>query len=110
MNASTARDILIIAAMVAGTVLTRFLPFLIFPEGKDTPRFIDYLSSTLPFATIGLLVVYCLRDIHPTAYSFGIPELLAVAVIVLLHRWKGNSLLSIGIGTILYMILVQVVF
>lgn len=110
MSGELIREILIVAAMIAGTVLTRFLPFIVFPAGKETPRFVDYLGKTLPFATMGLLVVYCLKGIQITAAPYGLPELLAVAAIVLLHRWKGNSLLSIGVGTVFYMFLVQVVF
>ena len=103
-------SILIIVMMILGTVITRFLPFLIFPAGKEMPPYMTYLSSTLPYATIGLLVVYCLKGVAPTAYPFGIPELAAVIGIVVLHRWKKNSLLSIGAGTIFYMVLVQFVF
>lgn len=102
--------ILIIAALVLGTVITRFLPFLLFPAGKKTPRYVEYLGKTLPYATIGLLVVYCLKGISIGTAPHGLPELLAVAAIVLLHRWKSNSLLSIGAGTAIYMFFIQVVF
>lgn len=102
--------ILIIGALVLGTVFTRFLPFLLFPAGKKTPKYVEFLGKTLPYATIGLLVVYCLKGISFQAYPHALPELIAVLAIVILHRWKGNSLLSIGAGTVLYMILVQVVF
>lgn len=102
--------ILIIGALVLGTVITRFLPFLLFPAGKKTPKYVEFLGKTLPYATIGLLVVYCLKGISFQAYPHALPELIAVLAIVILHRWKGNSLLSIGAGTVLYMILVQVVF
>lgn len=104
------REILIVAAMVVGTVITRFLPFVLFPAGKQTPKFVDFLGKTLPFATMGLLVVYCLKGVSVTAAPHGLPELLAVLLIVVLHRLKGNSLLSIGVGTIFYMFLVQAVF
>ena len=110
MNTELGKGILIVAAMAAGTLLTRVPPFLLFPAGKETPRFVDYLGRTLPFATMGLLVVYCLKGIHPTQAPYGLPELLAVLTVVVLHRWKGNSLLSIGVGTVCYMFLVQVVF
>lgn len=102
--------IVIIAALVAGTVITRFLPFLLFPAGKKTPKYVEFLGKTLPYATIGLLVVYCLKGISFQTYPHSLPELIAVLLIVVLHRWKGNSLLSIGAGTVIYMILVQVVF
>ena len=110
MGSIPVKELLIIAAMVAGTVITRFLPFVLFPAGKKTPRFVDYLGRTLPYATMGLLVVYCLKGVELTAAPYGLPELLAVLVIVVLHRWKGNSLVSIGVGTVFYMFLVQVVF
>lgn len=103
-------ELLIVAAMIVGTVITRFLPFLLFPAGKKTPPFVDFLGKTLPFASIGLLVVYCLKDISVTTGSRGIPELLSILLIIILHRKAENSLLSIGAGTICYMILVQTVF
>ena len=92
-----------------GTMVTRFLPFLIFPEGKEPPEFIQYLGKVLPYAVIGLLVIYCLKDV-PGSGTYGIPEFLAIVFIVLLHRWKKNILLSIGGGTVFYMLLVQFVF
>lgn len=110
MSRELIQGILIVAAMIMGTVITRFLPFIIFPAGKETPRFVDYLGRTLPFATMGLLVVYCLKGVQVAQAPHGLPELLAVIVIAALHRWKGNSLLSIGAGTVFYMFLVQVVF
>lgn len=92
-----------------GTMVTRFLPFLIFPEGKEPPEFIQYLGKVLHYAVIGLLVIYCLKDV-PGSGTYGIPEFLAIAFIVLLHRWKKSILLSIGGGTVFYMLLVQFVF
>lgn len=92
-----------------GTMVTRFLPFLIFPEGKEPPEFIQYLGKVLPYAVIGLLVIYCLKDV-PGSGTYGIPKFLAIAFIVLLHRWKKSILLSIGGGTVFYMLLVQFVF
>lgn len=110
MNPTFTKEILIMAAMVVGTLLTRFLPFLLFPAGAKTPKFIDYLGKNLPYATMALLVVYCLKGIRLFTAPHGLPELIAVAVIVVLHWKKGNSLLSIGAGTVLYMVLVQKVF
>ena len=98
--------VITILAVVAGTILTRFLPFLIFPEEKTPPAYITWLGTVLPYGVIGLLVVYCLKDAVFTAYH-GLPEVIAIGFIVLLHRWKRNTLLSIAGGTILYMILVQ---
>lgn len=110
MNRELIQGIFIVAAMATGTLITRFLPFLLFPAGKETPRFVDFLGKTLPFATMGLLVVYCLKEVSFTAAPHGIPEALAILLIVVLHRLKGNSLLSIGAGTVFYMFLVQRVF
>ena len=97
------------AGALLGTMVTRFLPFLIFPEGKEPPEFIQYLGKVLPYAVIGLLVIYCLKDV-PGSGTYGIPEYLAIVFIVLLHRWKKSILLSIGGGTVFYMLLVQFVF
>lgn len=97
------------AGALLGTMVTRFLPFLIFPEGKEPSEFIQYLGKVLPYAVIGLLVIYCLKDV-PGSGTYGIPEFLAIVFIVLLHRWKKNILLSIGGGTVFYMLLVQFVF
>ena len=106
----TTQGILIIAAMAVATMITRFLPFVLFPAGKKTPKYIEYLGKSLPYATMGLLVVYCLKGVSLTAAPFGAPEILAIVAIILLHNWNRNSLLSIGAGTVFYMILVQVVF
>jgi len=103
------QQIITIAAVVLGTMVTRFLPFLVFPEGKTPPKFITYLGTVLPYAVIGLLVIYCLKDAVFSSLHC-LPELIAIAFIVVLHKWKKNTLLSIAGGTILYMFLVQVVF
>lgn len=100
----------IIVAVALGTMVTRFLPFLLFPEHKKIPEFIQFLGKALPAAMMGLLVVYCLKGVNLMTGSHGIPEFLAIGVIVLLHRWKNNVLLSIGGGTFVYMLLVQTVF
>ena len=85
-----------VAAVVLGTLVTRFLPFLLFPAGKPTPKFIQYLGRVLPFAVIGLLVIYCLKGVSVTAFPFGLPELIAIILVAVLHYWKSNMLLSIG--------------
>ena len=92
------------------TMATRFLPFLLFGGKKQPPKIIAYLGKVLPCAIMGMLVVYCLKDVRPLAYPYGIPELLGIALVALLHVWKRNSLLSIGAGTVFYMLLVQLVF
>ena len=101
---------LILAAVTAGTQLTRWLPFWLFPENKKPPAVVTYLGRVLPAAMMGLLVVYCLKGITFAAAPFGIPELLGCAVVAALHVWKRNTLLSIGAGTVVYMLLVQLVF
>ena len=103
------QQVLTIAAVVLGTMTTRFLPFLVFPEGKQPPPFVRYLGTVLPAAVMGLLVIFCLKDALFTAWH-GLPEILAILAVVLLHRWKKNIFLSIAGGTILYMVLVQQVF
>ena len=92
------------------TILTRALPCLLFPSHKETPRYITYLGNVIPFAMIGMLVVYCLRNVSLQSFPFGLPELIAIAVITILHLWKGNTLLSIGVGTVTYMVCVQFIF
>lgn len=91
-------------------MMTRFLPFLLFPADKPTPKYVQYLGKVLPAAVFGLLVIYCLKDVNIFTGSHGIPELIAIGVIVLLHLWKKQMLLSIAGGTICYMLLVQLVF
>lgn len=98
--------IVVIAAM---TFLTRALPFFLFPESKPTPQFVIYLGKVLPFAMIGMLVVYCLKDINMMANPFGIPEILGILIVVFLHKWKKNNLISIGLGTVLYMVLIYII-
>lgn len=104
------QTLLTVGAIVLGTVLTRFLPFWLFPKGRPVPPAVSYLSRVLPCAVMGLLVVYCLKDVSLTQPPFGAPELLSAGATVLLHRWKRNTLLSVGAGTLLYMLLVQTVF
>lgn len=100
--------ILTIGAVVLGTMITRFLPFLVFSRGTP-PAFISYLGTVLPPAAIGLLVIYCLKDAVFASYH-ALPELIAIAAIVILHKRKHNMFLSIGGGTAFYMFLVQAVF
>ncbi len=100
--------IIVVAALV--TMATRFLPFLIFGQGRKTPDIIIYLGKVLPYAIMGMLVVYCLKDVSFLTAPYGIPELLGCAAVAGLHLWKRNTLLSIGAGTVFYMVLVQLVF
>ena len=102
--------VLTIAVCALVTAALRFLPFLIFGENRKTPEVIAYLGKVLPFAIMGMLVVYCLKNVTLTAAPFGIPEAIGCAVVALLHVWKRNTLLSIGGGTVCYMLLVQFLF
>ena len=102
--------ILTILVIVLGTMLTRFLPFLIFPAGKPIPKSIHHLGIVLPGAVFGLLIVYCLKNVSLFAGSYGIPELISIVLVVALHLWKRQMLLSIAGGTVCYMLLVQFVF
>ena len=103
-------NIALIVVMALVTMATRFLPFLIFGEHRKTPELILYLGKVLPCAVMSMLVVYCLKDVAFLQAPFGLPELIGIVVVALLHLWKRNSLLSIGVGTVAYMLLVQLVF
>ena len=104
------QKLLTIAICAIATMATRFLPFLLFSEKKETPRFIRYLGKALPPATFGMLVIYCLKHVDLFSGSHGIPEAIALAVTFALHLWKRQMLLSIAAGTVAYMLLVQLVF
>ena len=99
-----------ILVMAGVTLLTRALPFLIFDKGDSPPKIVVYLGRVLPPAIIAMLVVYCLRAVSLFSYPYGVPQLAAAAAVVVLHLWKRNNLLSIGAGTVTYMLLVQVIF
>ena len=100
-----------IAVSTAATMLTRFLPFLIFSsKDQDPPEVVRYLGRVLPAAIFGMLIVYCLRNVTPLSGSHGIPEAIAIAVTVALHKWKHQTLVSIAGGTVCYVLLVQMVF
>ena len=105
---SMGHSAILITAMSAFTILLRFLPFLVFR--KRVPSYVAYLGKVLPSAIIGMLVVYCLRYTAVFFFPFGIPELIAVLVVILMQIWKHRSLLSILAGTAAYMMLVQAVF
>ena len=100
----------LVAVIALVTAFLRFLPFLIWGGEKKTPDYIVYLGRVLPYAIMGMLVVYCLKGVSLTAAPHGIPEFLAVVSVALLYLWKKNTLLSIALGTAFYMFLVQVVF
>lgn len=99
-----------IALCALATMLTRFLPFLLFSSSRPTPKYVRYLGRALPPAIFGMLVVYCLKNVSIVSGSHGLPELIAIAVTVGLHLWKRQTLLSIAGGTIAHMLLIQLVF
>ena len=104
-------DMLVYVLVIAAAVFsTRVMSFVLFPAGKETPKIILFLGNTLPCALMALLVVYCLKSVSVLSYPHGIPEAIAIVVTALLHLWKRNTLLSMGIGTVVYMILVQSIF
>lgn len=104
------QQIITVAAVVLATVLTRFLPFMLFPSGKPTPKYIQYLGKYLSSAVFGLLMIYCFKNVSVFSGNHGLPELIATAVTVGLHLWRKQMLLSIAGGTVCYMLLVQLVF
>ena len=99
-----------ILVIALGTMLSRFLPFLLFPAGKPTPKLVQKLGRILPAAVFGLLIVYCLKNVSFLSDSHGLPELISIALVTALHLWKRQTLLSIAAGTVCYMLLIQFVF
>jgi branched-subunit amino acid transport protein AzlD len=104
------QQIVTIGLCVLGTMTTRFLPFLVFSEKRPTPPFVQYIGKYLPSAVFGMLVIYCLKDVSFLSGAHGLPELIAIAVTVVLHKWKRQMLLSIAGGTACYMLLLNFVF
>ena len=104
------QQIIIVAMVVLGTAVTRFLPFLVFPSGKPTPKYVQYLGKFLPAAVFGLLSSTSLKDVSVFTGSHGIPEMISILLVIVLHVWKRQMLLSIAGGTVCYMLLVQMVF
>lgn len=104
------QQLITFGVIVFSTVLMRFVPFVLFPDNKPTPKFIHYLGSVLPAAVFGLLMVYALKNVNILEGSHGMPELIGIIVTAAVHLWKKQMLLSISAGTICYMLLVQLVF
>ena len=102
--------IVTVALCSLATLITRFLPFLVFGSDRPTPKYVQYLGKALPAAIFGMLVVYCLKDVSFLTGDHGLPELIAIAATVGLHLWKKQMLLSVAGGTAVYMLLVQLVF
>lgn len=103
-------QLITVGLIILATVIMRFLPFVLFPDNKPTPRFIHYLGIVLPGAVFGLLMVYALKSVSILGGSHGLPELIGIAVTAAVHLWKKQMLLSISAGTVCYMLLVQFVF
>ena len=104
------QQMITIGCIVLATMLTRFLPFLLYPEHKKVPDYIVYLGQVLPGAIFGMLVIYCLKDVRLLTGSHGMPEFISIGVVVILHLWKRQMLISIAGGVICYMVLVQMIF
>lgn len=107
---NTIHSLLLIIVIAAVTMLLRFLPFIVFPSGRKTPKYITYLGQVLPCAIMGMLVVYCLKSVSLISFPFGLPELIPNILVVGLYVWKRNTLISIGAGTVCYMLLIQFIF
>lgn len=103
-------SLLIVIVMSIVTAVLRFAPFILFPEGRKRPKVVTYLGTVLPYALMGMLVVYCFKSVNVTSAPFGLPELLATIFVIAIHVWKRNTLISVFGGVILYMLLVQLVF
>ncbi|MBE6114014.1 MAG: branched-chain amino acid transporter AzlD [Erysipelotrichaceae bacterium] len=104
------QQILTIAICTLATMLTRFLPFLIFNEKRSTPKYILYIGKALPAAIFSMLIVYCLKGVTLFSGTYGIPEAIAILCVVILHLWKRQILISIAGGTVIYMVLIQMIF
>lgn len=107
---TTQQALITVAAMVLGTMITRFLPFILFPEGRKAPEYVTYLGKALPYSVIAFLVVYCLKGVDLNVSPHGAPEAIAITSMTLLHIWRKDTLLSIAAGTAVYMLLVQRIF
>ena len=110
MSMTVFEQIITIGMVVLGTMLTRFIPFILFPSGRPTPSYVQYLGKVLPSAALGLLVVYSIKDVEFLAGNHGVPELISMALVASLHIWKRNMFLSIASGTLAYMLLIQFLF
>jgi len=110
MTMNVMQQLIMLGMVVVGTIITRFLSFIVFPAGRLTPKYVQYLGMVLPSAVLGLLVIFCFKNVNLQSGSHGIPEFIAAAVVALIHIWRKNMFLSISGGTILYMVLVQFIF
>ena len=104
------QQVVTIGLCVLATLITRFLPFLVFSSDRKTPAYVTYLGKALPAAIFGMLVIYCLKNVSFLSGTHGFPEIISIVAVILLHLCKRNMLLSIAAGTVCYMLLVQFVF
>lgn len=110
MQIDVMHSVAIIAVVATVTALTRFLPFMIFPAGREVPKTVNYLGNVLPYAIMGMLVIYCLRSISFATAGQWAPALISVVLVAVVHAWKRNTLVSVLLGTVVYMVLIQTVF
>lgn len=110
MNLTVMQMLISIFAIAAATFLTRALPFILFASEEKTPAYINYLGQVLPAAAMGLLVVFSLKSVSLIQFPYGLPEFVAILAVCGLHKWKHNMLLSVGGGTLIYMLLMQYIF
>ena len=104
------QTLICIAAIVVGVQVSRWLPFLAFSDRRELPQFVKYLGRVLPPALMGLIVVYCFKNVEILTGNHGLPELIATAVVIGTYAWSEKLLLSVANGTVVYMVLVQLVF
>ncbi len=107
---TTAQALITIGIVALATLLLRALPFLAFPADRPLPKYVAYLGDALPYAIIGMLVVYCLKDVSPAVSPYGAPEALGVLAVAGLYLWRKNTLLAIAAGTAVYMLFVQLIW
>ena len=105
-----AQQLITVACVALATMLTRFLPFILFPQKRETPKYVRYVGNVLPPAVFAMLVVYCFKDTVVLSYPYALPELISLISVISLHLWKRNMLISIAGGTFCYMLLVNFVF
>lgn len=110
MSMSLIQVVIMIWMVILGTMITRFLPFCIFTSDKPTPKYVQYLGKMIPSAALGMLVIYCLKDVSLFRGNHGVPELISIIIVVLLHLWKKQMMISIVGGTISYMVFIQLIF
>lgn len=101
--------IITVAVVVLATVLTRFLPYILFPQNRPVPKYINYLGKVLAPAVFGFLVVYCFRNVRVTEAPYGIPELIGLLVVIFSFLWKRSMFLSMILGTAVYMAVIYLI-